>query len=113
MTEAAGGERAPDDQSDARARTSGASSAKAARDASAGDRNSVSFSPDSYESIKSVNLLLGHKPPGPLQPSKGNITSTNTEMITIRVALKKWYEWAKYEMHLKSHLVLPSRGFGR
>ena len=30
-------------------------------------------------------------------------------MITIRVALKKWYEWAKYEMHLKSHLVLPSR----
>ena len=81
-------------EDDARARTSGASSAKAACDASAGDQNSVSFSLDPYESIKSVNLLLGHKPPGLKQPSKGNITSANTEMITVRVALKKWYEWA-------------------
>ena len=110
MREADRGEHALEELDDARARTSGASSAKAACDASAGDQNSVSFSPDSYESIKSVNLLLGHKPPGLMQPrSKGNITSANTKMITIRVALKKWYEWAKYEMHLKSHLVLPSR----
>ena len=41
MTEAAGGERAPEDPSDARARTSGASSAKATCDASAGDQNSM------------------------------------------------------------------------
>ena len=109
MREADRGEHALEELDDARARTSGASSAKAACDASAGDQNSVSFSLDPYESIKSVNLLLGHKPPGLKQPSKGNITSANTKMITIRVALKKWYEWAKYEMHLKSHLVLPSR----
>ena len=78
MREADRGEHALEELDDARARTSGASSAKAARDASAGDRYRVSFSPDSYESIKSVNLLLGRKPSGPMQPSKGNITSART-----------------------------------
>ena len=84
MREADRGEHALEELDDARARTSGASSAKAARDASAGDRYRVSFSPDSYESIKSVNLLLGHKPPGPMQPSKGNITSANRKNESTR-----------------------------
>ena len=112
MTEADRGEHALEELDDALiARMSGADT---------GDRTRVSFSPDSYESIKSVTTnLLRRKPSDPMQLSKGNITAeddctpeeltTIAEMVAIQGAFMKWHERAEYEKRLKSHPVLPSK----
>ena len=105
MTEADRGEHALEELDDALiARMSGADT---------GDRTRVSFSPDSYESIKSVTTnLVRRKPSDSMQLSKGNITAAATtiaDMVTIQGAFMKWHERAEYEKRLKSHPVLPSK----